>query len=81
MKPIILPRKANSLSLERGESCTDRDCVPGITLGITKDAEITGRGPALSKLGLSGRKARERWRIVRRGAICFQRQEQTLLQR
>lgn len=71
MKFIILLRKVNFLSLERGELCIDYDCVLGITLGITKDVEIIGRGFVFSKFGLLGRKVRERWRIVRRGVICF----------
>lgn len=40
-------------------------------LGTVKDAEMKGRGPALIKLGSSGRKVHQRWLRIRKGELTF----------
>lgn len=59
------------MSLERGKSWTDHDCVPGIVLGIVKDTKIKDRVPVLIQLGLSERKVCESWLYYKKGGNTF----------
>lgn len=49
--------------------------MPGIVLGIIKDAEIKDRAPDLVKLGLSERKACESWLYYKKGGNVFLKRE------
>jgi hypothetical protein len=53
---MSFPPKNQFLSLKRGESCTDLDCLPDIMLSTVKNVDIKDKVPALSKLELLGRK-------------------------
>lgn len=66
------------MNLERDKSYTDFDCVPGIILGTVEYAETKDRVPALSKLGLLGRKVCEGWlsyKVCEGGTVSFKAEE------